>query len=106
MYLNDSLRNLQFNYRSNYIRTTKYTKWSYFPLCLIYQFKRFANIYFLFIAIVQSIKVISPLNPVTAIAPLAFVIAVSMIREAVEDYIRYSSDKGKFTQLFQICNVI
>ena len=39
------------------------------------------------IAIVQSISIISPLNPGTAIAPLVFVIAVSMIREAIEDYI-------------------
>lgn len=44
----------------------------------------------------QSISIISPLNPATAIAPLVFVIAVSMIREAIEDYIRYKSDKGKY----------
>jgi hypothetical protein len=96
VYINDSLRNLQYNYRSNYIRTTKFTKWSFFPLCLLQQFKRFANIYFLIIAIIQSISIISPLNPATAIAPLVFVIAVSMIREAVEDFIRYKSDKGKY----------
>jgi len=35
------------------------------------------------------------LNPATAISPLVFVVAVSMIREAIEDYIRYKSDKGK-----------
>ena len=47
------------------------------------------------IAIIQSISIISPLNPVTAIIPLAFVIAISMLREGIEDYIRYKSDKGK-----------
>jgi hypothetical protein len=47
--------------------------------------------------VVQSISIISPLNPVTAIAPLVFVVAVSMIREAIEDYIRYRSDKGKYS---------
>lgn len=96
IYLNDSLRNVQFNYTTNYIRTTKFTKWSFFPLCLLQQFKRFANVYFLVIAIIQSISIISPLNPATAVAPLVFVIAVSMIREAIEDYIRYKADKGKF----------
>ena len=47
------------------------------------------------IAVVQSISIISPLNPATAIAPLVFVVAVSMIREGIEDFIRYKSDKGK-----------
>lgn len=41
--------------------------------------------YFLIIAVLQSISLISPLTPVTAIAPLVFVIAVSLVREAVED---------------------
>lgn len=44
-----------------------------------------ANLYFLVIAVLQSIPLISPLTPVTAIAPLVFVIAVSLLREAVED---------------------
>jgi hypothetical protein len=47
------------------------------------------------IAVIQSISIISPLNPATAIAPLVFVVAVSMIREGIEDFIRYKSDKGK-----------
>jgi len=41
---------------------------------------RLANVYFLIIAILLSIKVISPLNPLTAWAPLIIVIAISMIR--------------------------
>lgn len=44
--------------------------------------------YFLVIAVLQSIPLISPLTPVTAIAPLVFVIAVSLLREAVEDSVR------------------
>lgn len=36
---------------------------------------------------------ISPLNPVTAIAPLVFVIALSMLREGLEDYARHKSDR-------------
>lgn len=54
---------------------------------------RLANIYFLVIAILQSISIISPLNPATAWAPLAFVLAISMIREGYEDFQRYKSDK-------------
>ena len=43
-------------------------------------------------AIIQSIPIISPLDPSTAIMPLAFILIVSMIREGVEDYGRYKSD--------------
>jgi magnesium-transporting ATPase (P-type) len=56
------------------------------------QFRGFANIYFLVIAVMQSIPSISPLNPVTAILPLFFVVGISMTREAVEDYFRNKSD--------------
>lgn len=45
------------------------------------QFKRLANVYFLIISILMSIAVISPINPLTAWAPLIIVIGISMIRE-------------------------
>jgi|JI10StandDraft_1071094.scaffolds.fasta_scaffold44419_3 hypothetical protein len=47
---------------------------------LILQFYRLANIYFLLIAILQTIPIISPLSPATAWAPLVVVLAISMIR--------------------------
>ena len=77
---------------SNYISTTKYTALNFLPLSLLGQFKRYANIYFLLMAILQCIPTISPLNPISSIAPLVFVISLSMIREGYEDYARYKSD--------------
>lgn len=62
------------------------------PLSLFNQFKRYANVYFLVVAILQSIPQISPLNPLSAIAPLVFVVSLSMIREGYEDLKRYKSD--------------
>lgn len=56
------------------------------------QFTRYANIYFLVVAILQSIPFLSPLNPISSIAPLILVISLSMIREAFEDLARYKSD--------------
>ena len=93
-YLNDHARNQGMHFKSNYIRTTKYTALTFLPFCLFQQFKRLANIYFLLMAILQSIKIISPLNPTTAILPLVFVICVSMLREGIEDYMRYTADKS------------
>jgi phospholipid-transporting ATPase len=70
-------------YKSNYISTTKYNVFTYLPLSLILQFKRYANIYFLVCAVLQSIPLLSPLNPASAVLPLIFVLALSMIREGV-----------------------
>ncbi len=79
-------------FKNNYIRTTKYNAFTFLPLSLFNQFKRYANIYFFITAILQSIPAISPLNPLSAIAPLVFVISLSMIREGYEDLKRYRSD--------------
>lgn len=48
------------------------------------QFKRLANVYFLVTAVLQFIPAISPLSPVSAVAPLIFVLVVSLLRAAVE----------------------
>lgn len=66
---------------------------SFLPKALLYQFLRFANVYFLITAIIQSISIISPLHPFSAIAPFIFVLTVSLIREGVEDFGRYKTDK-------------
>lgn len=79
-------------YISNFISTSKYTALSFFPKALMLQFKRYANIYFLMMAILQSIPVISPVNPFSSIAPLIFVISLSIIREGFEDLSRHRSD--------------
>jgi phospholipid-transporting ATPase len=79
-------------YASNYISTTKYSALSFLPFSLWNQFKNLANIYFLIIAILQSLP-LSPLTPITAIVPLAAVLTISMVREAIEDCVRNRSDR-------------
>ena len=85
-------KNKILHFRSNKIRTTKYNIFSFLPKALMYQFSRFANVYFLVTAIIQSIPYVSPLNPFSAILPLIFVLGVSIIREGIEDYSRYRTD--------------
>jgi 4-hydroxybenzoate polyprenyltransferase len=41
----------------------------------------------------MTIRVISPLNPFTAWAPLLIVIGISMTREGYEDFQRYKADR-------------
>ena len=78
---------------SNYISTTKYNLLTFLPKALATQFRRYANIYFLLCAVLQSISVISPLNPFSAVAPLIFVLSLSLLREGYEDYKRWNSDE-------------
>ena len=80
-------------YQSNYVSTTKYNILTFLPIALLRQFKRYANIYFLASALLQCIPLISPLMPFSAIAPLMFVIGLSMAREGYEDFKRYRNDK-------------
>ena len=65
---------------------------TFFPIAGLLQFRRYANIYFLFTAILQSIPEISPLDPITGWAPLIIVLGISLTREGIEDYFRHTSD--------------
>lgn len=85
---------LKYDYKTdNTVRLAKYNFLTFFPKSLMIQFMRLANIYFLIIAVIQSIPTISPLNPITAIAPLIIVLAGSMLREGWEDLKRHKFDK-------------
>ncbi|MCQ2816673.1 MAG: phospholipid-translocating P-type ATPase [archaeon] len=102
-YINGTKVNKEkYHLKSNYISTTKYNVITFLPKSLILQFTRLPNIYFLFIAIIQSIPAISPLTSVTAILPLVFVLCVSMARELIEDIARYKYDKQSNSHLVKV----
>ena len=92
-FINNNKKNSEFKLKTNYISTTKYNLITFLPKGLLYQFSRLANVYFLFITIIQCIPEISPLNSLTAVIPLIFVLGVSMIRELIEDLSRHKYDK-------------
>lgn len=80
--------------RSNAIKTTKYSLWSFIPKNLFEQFHRFANIYFLAIVILNLIPEINAFGKYIAMAPLIFVLSVTAIKDLFEDRRRYRSDKA------------
>lgn len=41
----------------------------------------------------NSISIVSAMNPISAYLPLCFVLIVSMVRDGIEDWVRYKSDK-------------
>ena len=93
-FINNNAKNSEFKLKDNTITTTKYNFITFIPKGLLIQFSRLPNLYFLFITIIQSIPIISPLNALTAIIPLIFVLGVSMIRELIEDLSRHKFDKA------------
>lgn len=79
-------------YPNNEIKTSQYNIITFLPVNLFNQFKRIANAYFLFLLILQLIPQISSLNPTTTIVPLVLVLAVTAIKDAVDDLKRHKSD--------------
>jgi phospholipid-transporting ATPase len=67
--------------------------WSFLPLDLFIQFSKASNIYFTIITAMQMIDLISISNGQPAMAlPLSFVVLLSMIKDAFEDYKRSKAD--------------
>lgn len=91
--INDAEFNAVQGFAANLIHTTKYTLLTFLPKNLFEQFCRAANLYFLLIAILQSIPGLSPVSPLTSILPLVFVLTVTAVKEAIEDYRRFQMDK-------------
>jgi len=80
-------------FKFNKIITSKYTKYTFLPKNLFEQFSKMANVYFLFILVLQVIPPISISGgQPTIILPLLFVIAVSALKDMSEDYSRHKSD--------------
>ncbi|XP_009604075.1 probable phospholipid-transporting ATPase 5 [Nicotiana tomentosiformis] len=80
-----------YNYPNNYVATTKYNIVTFFPIALFEQFRRVANLYFL-LAAVLSVTSLAPFTPVSVISPLVFVVGISMLKEAMEDWNRFLQD--------------
>ncbi|XP_034737678.1 probable phospholipid-transporting ATPase VA [Etheostoma cragini] len=81
------------NYANNKIKTTKYTVLSFLPKNLFEQFHRFANVYFVFIALLNFVPVVSAFQPELALAPVVFILSVTAIKDLWEDYRRHRSDR-------------
>ncbi|KAI5867564.1 phospholipid-translocating P-type ATPase [Durotheca rogersii] len=75
-------------YSRNKIRTAKYTPLSFIPKNLWNQFHNIANIFFLFMVILVIFPIFGGVNPGLNAVPLIFIIAVTAIKDAIEDYRR------------------
>ena len=92
-------------YPSNTILTSRYTVYNFIPKNLFEQFHNVANCYFLFMAILQSISIISTTGGIpTLLGPLSFIMTISAIRAALEDVARHKSDEKENSKLYLVFN--
>ncbi|KAF2477403.1 phospholipid-translocating P-type ATPase [Lindgomyces ingoldianus] len=92
IHLNNPPANSANKYVDNHISTAKYNVITFLPKFLYEQFSKYANLFFLFTAILQQIPGISPTKRYTTIVPLGIVLLVSAIKEYIEDFRRKKSD--------------
>uniref|UniRef100_A0A3B4VES9 P-type ATPase N-terminal domain-containing protein n=1 Tax=Seriola dumerili TaxID=41447 RepID=A0A3B4VES9_SERDU len=79
-------------YKSNKIRTTKYSLLSFLPRNLFEQLHRSANIYFIFLAALNFVPVVEAFQPEIALVPIILVLLVTAVKDVLEDYCRFRSD--------------
>ncbi|XP_005156631.2 phospholipid-transporting ATPase VD isoform X1 [Danio rerio] len=86
-------RSFSKGFQNNSIRTTKYTLISFIPMNLFQQFHRAANLYFLFLVLLNWVPAVEAFQKEITMIPLAVVLTVIAFKDAMEDYRRYRYDK-------------
>ena len=81
------------SYASNQLNNRKYNVFSFLPVVLYNEFKFFFNLFFLIIAMTQFVPGLKVGLLVTYIAPLVFVLTVTMLKEAYDDVQRLMRDR-------------
>ncbi|XP_056625153.1 probable phospholipid-transporting ATPase IA isoform X4 [Triplophysa dalaica] len=76
----------------NRVSTAKYNLLTFLPRFLYSQFRRAANSFFLFIALLQQIPDVSPTGRWTTLVPLLFILVVAAVKEIIEDLKRHKAD--------------
>lgn len=89
-------------YPSNIVSNAKYTAFSFLPVTLYNEFSFFFNMYFLLVALSQSIPALRIGYLSTYIAPLAFVLAITMSKEAYDDIQRRKRDTEANSEEYRV----
>ncbi|CAK7325137.1 unnamed protein product [Dovyalis caffra] len=94
VYLNEPAKsNERFEFSGNSVRTSKYSLISFIPRNLFEQFHRVAYVYFLIIAVLNQLPQLAVFGRGASIMPLAFVLLVTAVKDAYEDWRRHMSDR-------------
>uniref|UniRef100_A0A3Q3B9E7 Phospholipid-transporting ATPase n=1 Tax=Kryptolebias marmoratus TaxID=37003 RepID=A0A3Q3B9E7_KRYMA len=90
---------------SNRVSTAKYNVLTFLPRFLYSQFRRAANAFFLFIALLQQIPDVSPTGRWTTLVPLLFILVVAAVKEIIEDLVRKKTQESS-DFLFSVFNLL
>ena len=83
---------IQRRQRSNAICTSKYSLLTFLPKNLFEQFRRWANLYFLFLVALNWVPQLNVFGKEISMLPLLIVLAVTMVKDGMEDYERHKTD--------------
>ncbi|RVX68077.1 hypothetical protein B0A52_08216 [Exophiala mesophila] len=86
----------------NIVSNAKYTAWSFLPRTLYNEFSFFLNIYFLLVALSQIIPFLRIGVMSTYIAPLLFVLSITLGKEAMDDIARRRRDAEANSEPFTV----
>ncbi|GMM55363.1 putative aminophospholipid-translocating P4-type ATPase [Maudiozyma humilis] len=89
-------------YPSNEVSNAKYNFVTFVPTLLYEQFKFFYNLYFLVVALSQAVPALRIGYLSSYIVPLAFVLTVTMLKEAMDDIQRRRRDKESNYELYEV----
>ncbi|NWW86775.1 AT8B3 ATPase, partial [Rhynochetos jubatus] len=81
-------------YAGNAIKTAKYNILTFLPLNLYEQFHRMANVYFVFVILLQTFPEISTLPWYTLLFPLSCLLIIRGLRDLIDDIGRHQSDRN------------
>jgi len=87
---------------SNKVNNQKYNLLSFIPKVLYNEFKFFFNMFFLMIALSQFIPFLKVGFLFTYIAPLVFVLCVTIVKEGYDDFNRFRRDKDLNNSMYSV----
>lgn len=99
-----SPRNNRVRFVSNAISNAKYNPVTFIPVILYEQFKFFFNLYFLLVAFSQAVPQLRIGYLSLYVVPLAFVLTVTMLKEATDDLARRRRDREQNNELYEVLN--
>lgn len=91
-------------YPTNSISNAKYNPITFIPIILYEQFKFFFNLYFLLVALSQIVPQLRIGYLSSYIVPLAFVLCVTMLKEATDDISRRRRDIEQNNESYEVLN--